>query len=67
MAARWILAIAYHQQPDGRTVRPRLAVLDRQGREGVIWIGRENPRSRAAARNVAALLNRRKGWERLGA
>ena len=59
---RYIPAIAYHPQPDGLTVRPRLCVLDRRG-TGAIWIGRETPRSRAAARRLAAYLNRRQGHD----
>lgn len=59
--ARWIVALAYLQPDQGSPlIRPRLAVLDRQGSQGVIWIGRENPRSKAAARRVAAHLNRRR-------
>ena len=58
--SRWIVATAYHQPDQGSPlIRPRLAVLDRQGSQGAIWIGRENPRARAAARKVAAHLNHR--------
>lgn len=56
-ASRWIPAVTYHPQPDHPLViRPRLAVV---GSAGIIWVGQENPRSWAAARKLAAYLNRR--------
>lgn len=57
----WIVAVAHHPQPDGLTVRPRLAVVCRNGPSagGIVWIGKESPGAWRAARKLAAWFNRR--------
>lgn len=52
----WTPALAYHPQPDGLTVRPRLAVISSAG---IVWVGKESAEAWRAARKLAEWLNRR--------